>query len=89
MSTRHKDGNVSQDRKVLRITLGIIFIVLGLLGLVFPILQGWLFLAVGALLLSRYVPFFERIISWIRNRFPRIGRKAEKIQEEWSKDHEP
>jgi len=80
---------VSQGKKAVRITLGVVFIVLGLLGLVFPVLQGWLFLAIGALLLSKDVPFFQRVISWIRDRFPRISRKAEKIQEEWSKDHEP
>ena len=48
-------------RRIVRISLGSIAIVLGLVGLVVPILQGWLFLALGAMLLSVDVPF---LIGW-------------------------
>jgi uncharacterized membrane protein YbaN (DUF454 family) len=43
-------------KKTLILTLGIIFIILGLLGLVLPVLQGILFLIIGFLLLSLYFP---------------------------------
>ncbi len=45
-----------QIKKVLILTSGIVFIVLGLLGLVLPVLQGILFLVIGFLLLSLYFP---------------------------------
>lgn len=38
--------------KALRIILGVFFIIIGILGLVLPILQGWLFLILGATFLG-------------------------------------
>ena len=51
--------------RMVRISLGTILILLGIPGLILPILQGWLFLALGALLLSMDVPFFDRLVRWI------------------------
>jgi len=45
-----------QVKKVLVLTVGIIFIIFGLLGLVLPFLQGILFLIIGFLILSLYFP---------------------------------
>jgi len=67
-------------RRVIRIILGTVFLVLGLLGLFLPVLQGWLFLAIGALFLSVDWPFFHRLVRWIENRFPRLRGKVEKIR---------
>ncbi len=49
-------------KKVLVLTLAGVFFVLGLAGLVLPLLQGWLFLAISALLFSMYSP---RLRAWI------------------------
>jgi uncharacterized membrane protein YbaN (DUF454 family) len=54
-----------QLKKVIVITLGVLSIIIGLAGLVLPILQGWLFLAIGGLLLSMYSP---RLRAWIHRR---------------------
>lgn len=43
-------------KKYFIITLGVLSILVGLAGLVLPFLQGWFFLAIGALLLSMYSP---------------------------------
>jgi len=43
---------------------------LGVAGLVLPFLQGWLFLALGILILSVDLPFFARIVCWLENRLP-------------------
>jgi hypothetical protein len=56
------------------------FILLGLPGLFLPILQGWLFLALGALLLSVDIPFFKRLVRWIENRFPRVRSTVERVR---------
>jgi hypothetical protein len=45
-------------------------LVLGVAGLVLPVLQGWLFIALGAWLLSPDVPVFARLLNWIEDRFP-------------------
>lgn len=49
-------------KKILILTLASFFFVLGLAGLVLPVLQGWLFLAISALLFSMYSP---RLRAWM------------------------
>ena len=53
------------------------FIVLGILGLFLPILQGILFLLIGLSLLSNSSPRAARILKRIRERFPKISQKAD------------
>ncbi len=71
------------NRSAIRIALGSLLLALGVLGLVLPILQGWLFLALGALVLSRDVPAFRRLVRWITQRFPRVGEALERIRTRW------
>jgi uncharacterized membrane protein YbaN (DUF454 family) len=66
--------------RFLRISLGTISILLGIPGLVLPILQGWLFLALGALLLSIDIPWFNRMVVWIENRVPVTKKPLERIR---------
>lgn len=66
-------------RRFIRITIGISLLMLGLAGLVLPVLQGWLFLGTGALVLSRDVPLFARIVNWVSYRFPRAGRAMRRV----------
>lgn len=49
------------------------FILLGILGLVLPILQGILFILVGLILLSSVSPWADRLLQKLRKRFPRIS----------------
>ena len=60
---------------MLRVVAGWSCIVLGLLGCVLPILQGFLFLAIGAALLAPYVPFFRRLRIVLLRRLPRMRKK--------------
>jgi len=66
--------------RIVRISLGTILILLGIPGLVLPILQGWLFLALGALLLSVDVPFFDRLVRWIEERVPPVKKPVERLR---------
>ena len=65
--------------RLVRISLGTILILLGIPGLVLPILQGWLFLALGALLLSVDVPFFDRLVRWIEQKVPPVKKPVERL----------
>ncbi len=58
-----------------RLVLGWLFLVLGVLGLFLPFLQGLLFLAIGVVLLSRHVPFFDRIRLKMYRRFPSVEKR--------------
>lgn len=63
----------------LRIILGIIFIILGIIGAFLPVMQGWLFFLLAALVLfprSRFAvkacekiePRMPRLVGWLRRR---------------------
>lgn len=47
-------------------------IALGVVGLFVPVLQGLLFIAIGALLLAPYVRAFRRFSAWIHKRHPKL-----------------
>lgn len=66
--------------RIVRLASGVILILLGIAGLVLPILQGWLFLALGALLLSVDIPFFERMVNWITEKVPRLKKPVERFR---------
>ena len=51
------------------------FIVLGIIGIFLPILQGILFLLIGLSLLSNSSPRAARLLNRIRERFPKLSRK--------------
>jgi uncharacterized protein len=50
------------------------FIILGILGLVLPVLQGILFLLIGLSLLSNSSPRAAKILHKMRERFPKISK---------------
>jgi uncharacterized membrane protein YbaN (DUF454 family) len=63
----------------LRISLGIIFAILGVIGSVLPVMQGWIFFLLAVLVLfpkSRFAikaldkiePRFPRLVAWLRAR---------------------
>ncbi|SEM37999.1 Putative transmembrane protein (PGPGW) [Syntrophus gentianae] len=64
------------QKKIFRHFLGWSFIVLGVLGCFLPILQGFLFLFVGSIILAPEVPFFHRQLNRFRYRYPEIFFKA-------------
>ena len=61
--------------------LGWVFIVLGILGLFLPVLQGILFLLIGLYLLSSTSPWAERLLNKLRVRFPKISKSFEEAKE--------
>ncbi|MEM5788354.1 MAG: hypothetical protein AAGU11_13650 [Syntrophobacteraceae bacterium] len=67
-------------KKVLRLILGGIFLVLGVAGLVLPVLQGFFFLTLGIITLSRDIPFLARLENRLILRFPKAGHFAEKLR---------
>ncbi|MBY0431850.1 MAG: YbaN family protein [Rhodospirillales bacterium] len=60
-------------RHWVKLILGWVFVVLGVAGLVLPVLQGFLFLAVGLSLLSTESPMVARWVERMRRCFPRLA----------------
>ncbi|HSE97812.1 MAG TPA: PGPGW domain-containing protein [Blastocatellia bacterium] len=56
------------------------FILLGILGLFLPVLQGILFLLVGLYLLSSTSPWAAKLLVRLKERFPSISRKFEEAK---------
>jgi uncharacterized membrane protein YbaN (DUF454 family) len=62
------------------------FLGLGFLGLFLPFLQGFLFLAIGLIILARHAAWAERFLSRVKDRYPRAGgmlSRAEVTAERW------
>jgi len=76
-------------RRLARHVAGWFFILLGIAGFVLPILQGWLFVAIGAILLAPDVPLFARLVCWVEDRFPRLRGALRKMRSRLHRDGEP
>jgi len=66
---------------VLRLAIGIALILLGIAGLALPIMPGWIFIAMGVVVLGprtslgKWIRKWGYLIRWkIRRRFHRKGR---------------
>jgi hypothetical protein len=56
------------------------FVLLGVAGLVLPILQGFLFIAVGLLILSRESVWACRQLEKLKKRYPKLAQTSEEAQ---------
>ena len=76
-------------RRIVRIILGIVFIVLGILGLFLPFLQGILFLTIGVFLLASHLPFVGRFLCWLQRKIPPLKRLVERMRQYVHEDWHP
>jgi uncharacterized membrane protein YbaN (DUF454 family) len=75
---------------VLRLTLGWFCVLLGILGLFLPVLQGLVFLVLGMALLAPYIPFLARLRRRLYRRFPRTQQfvlRMKRRVHRWSGGH--
>lgn len=56
----------------LRLTLGLVFAVLGVIGSILPIMQGWIFFLLAALVLFPQSRFAAKTLVRIEPRMPRL-----------------
>ena len=56
-------------RHTARITLGFILIIIGLIGGLIPIFQGWVFGIPGLIILADYFPPVKRLLDWARSKY--------------------
>lgn len=57
--------------RISRIVFGAAFLILGVVGLFLPFLQGILFLVIGLTLLSSESSLARRVLEWVRCRMHR------------------
>jgi len=71
-------------RKVKQVTftlLGSIFLLIGLLGFVLPILQGWFFFVIGLILISLESPVVDGWLNDLAKRNHRIDKHYGKMRD--------
>lgn len=70
---------VSKNREklfdILKQIFGVIALIVGLLGLVFPVLPGWLLIFVGLELLGIHIVFVERIKDYVKEKLDNQRKK--------------
>ena len=64
-------------KRVLVLIVGWGFIVVGMIGLFLPVLQGVLFLVIGLLILSSEYVWAHRLLGKLRQRFPAVSPGAD------------
>jgi uncharacterized membrane protein YbaN (DUF454 family) len=64
-------------KRVLILIAGWSFILLGIVGLFVPVLQGVLFILVGLAILSSEYVWAHHLMTRLRQRFPKLGRSAD------------
>lgn len=52
--------------KYFRIATGVVLVLIGILGLLLPILPGWVFLIPGLVILAEYSPAIRKVLAWAK-----------------------
>jgi uncharacterized membrane protein YbaN (DUF454 family) len=68
-------------KRALVLLAGWSFILLGIVGLFLPILQGVLFLLIGLVILSSEYVWAHHLLRKLRMRFPKLGAAADRASE--------
>ena len=68
-------------KKFLVLITGWAFIVVGIIGLFLPVLQGVLFLMIGLIILSTEYHWARRLLERIKTRFPGVARVSHEASE--------
>jgi len=51
-----------------KISLGILLVIIGLIGGLIPIFQGWMFGIPGLIILSNYFPPAKKLLDWAKKK---------------------
>jgi uncharacterized membrane protein YbaN (DUF454 family) len=66
-------------RAIFRICLGILLILVGIVGLILPIMPGWVFIIPGLVILAEYFHPIRRVVDWAKRKLEEndigFGRK--------------
>ena len=55
-------------KKTIEIVVGTILVLIGLIGGLIPIFQGWMFGIPGLLLLAKHFKLFNKIVVWAKGK---------------------
>ena len=52
-----------------RITLGILLVLIGIIGGLIPVFQGWVFGIPGLIILAEYFPRLKKFLDWAKSKY--------------------
>ena len=55
-------------RRTLRLVSGVGLVILGIVGLILPVMPGWIFLIPGLVILSDFFPPLRRVLEWAKRK---------------------
>jgi uncharacterized membrane protein YbaN (DUF454 family) len=64
---------VHHAKSLLRRALGVLLVLVGIVGLLMPIMPGWLFLVPGGVLLGFDIPKLVSLLRHLQHHHPRFG----------------
>ncbi|MFN7650002.1 MAG: PGPGW domain-containing protein [Acidobacteriota bacterium] len=59
-------------RAILRIASGIGLVIIGVIGLILPVMPGFIFLIPGLVILAEYFPPVRRLVDWATAKLERV-----------------
>lgn len=80
---------MSPIRHTARIALGVFLVLLGIAGLILPVMPGWIFLIPGLLILGDYCPPIRRLVDWAKSRFAEADEQFRKHRSARKNSDEP
>ena len=64
-------------RAAIRIGGGLALVMVGIIGVILPIMPGWIFLIPGLMILAEYFPPIHRLLEWTKRKVDWEKRKAD------------
>ncbi len=71
----------SQLRLLLRVTIAFLLVLLGLLGLVLPLINGTVFILIALLVLAIDIPWLDKKLDTYSSRHPKLERWHKKFRD--------
>lgn len=62
-------------RAVVRIASGIGLLIVGIIGLILPVMPGWVFIIPGLMILADYFPPIKRLVDWAKTKVDDVRTK--------------
>jgi uncharacterized membrane protein YbaN (DUF454 family) len=72
---------MSQAKRVATYIIGWFFILLGIVGIFLPFLQGFLFIIIGFLILSRESRWAKKMLVKLRRKYPKQNEQLKKFRQ--------
>jgi len=56
-------------KHTLKFALGVLLVIVGIIGGLIPVFQGWIFGIPGLIILSEYIPPLKKLVNWAKNKY--------------------